>query len=66
MTPHPASAGIELGPDGSDAAPVGSAVASRGQGAVISDQWLTGRFGPDGPDGPTIAGFPVCARGDGG
>ena len=66
LSPHPASVGIEGGPDGPDAAPVGSAVAARGQGAVVSDQGLTGRFGPDGPDGPKIAGFPVCARGDGG
>jgi hypothetical protein len=66
MTPHPASAVIEEGPDGPDVAPVGWAVGSRGQGAVVSDPWLTGRFGPDGPDGPNIAGFPVCARGDGG
>lgn len=64
-TPHPCSDVFDTGPDGPETDCQGSADGARGQGASVSDQWLRRRFGPDGPDGPSSAGFHVRARGDG-
>lgn len=60
--------GPELGPMGLRLPELGRRCQEGGQGEVLEDQWLGGRFGPDGLEGLEIPGDAyarVRARGKG-